>query len=114
VAGHEGAIRSLARLTDVGEDFTPSASIEVGLTTGVAQVELDLSGAIDVVAERTRLDKDLAAARKELEQTEKKLANPAFVDKAPAEIVDKIRGRRQAAESDIGRINARLATLPPS
>ncbi|MGH3949836.1 MAG: valine--tRNA ligase, partial [Pseudonocardiaceae bacterium] len=50
VAGHEGAIRSLARLTDVGEDFTPSASIEVGLTTGVAQVELDLSGAIDVVA----------------------------------------------------------------
>ncbi|MGH3517565.1 MAG: valine--tRNA ligase [Haloechinothrix sp.] len=112
VAGHEGAIRSLARLTEAGEQFSASASIEVGVAAGVALVELDLSGAIDVTAERKRLDKDLAAAWKELEQTEKKLANPAFTDKAPAEIVNKIRTRKQTAESDIDRISARLEALP--
>ncbi len=112
VAGHEGAIRSLARLTEAGEQFSASASIEVGVAAGVALVELDLSEAIDVTAERKRLDKDLAAARKEFEQTEKKLANPAFTDKAPAEIVNKIRTRKQTAESDIDRISARLEALP--
>ncbi|WP_034273782.1 valine--tRNA ligase [Haloechinothrix halophila] len=112
IAGHESSVRTLAKLTEPGDDFSGSASFEVGLATGTAHVELDLSGAIDVAAERKRLDKDLAAARKELEQTEKKLANPSFVEKAPADVVEKIRGRKQAAESDIERISARLASLP--
>ncbi|MPY79021.1 MAG: valine--tRNA ligase [Actinophytocola sp.] len=112
LAGHESSVRTLAKLTEPGEEFSGSASFEVGLATGTAHVELDLSGAIDVAAECKRLDKDLAAARKELEQTEKKLGNPSFVEKAPADVVDKIRGRKQAAESDIERISARLASLP--
>ena len=55
-------------------------------------VELDTSGAIDVAAERARLGRDLAAAQKELDQADKKLGNPKFVDKAPADVVDGIRG----------------------
>ncbi|MQA60900.1 MAG: valine--tRNA ligase [Actinophytocola sp.] len=112
VARHEPAVRALAKFTDAGDEFSASASLEVGLAAGVVNVELDLSGTVDVAAERKRLDKDLAAARKELEQTCKKLGNPAFLEKAPDAVVDKIRARQAAAESDIERITARLATLP--
>jgi valyl-tRNA synthetase len=106
------AVRSLARVTEPAEDFASSAWIEVGLGTGEVTVELDLSGAIDVAAERKRLAKDLAAAEKELSGTARKLDNPAFLDKAPGDVIDKIRARRHDALAEIERINARLASLP--
>ncbi|MFF5991641.1 valine--tRNA ligase [Prauserella flavalba] len=112
LAGHEEAIRSLARLGDPGEDFAATASLEVSLASGAATVEVDTSGTIDVAAERKRLQKDLAVAEKELKQTEGKLGNQAFLDKAPAEVVDKIRVRRDTAAADIERITARLNSLP--
>ncbi len=112
LAEHVPAIRSLVRITEPGEGFTTTASIEVGLATGDVTVELDLSGAVDVAAERKRLTKDLAAAEKELSGTEQKLDNPSFTAKAPAEVVDKIRARRDTARGEVDRINARLASLP--
>jgi valyl-tRNA synthetase len=112
VAGHMQAIRALARLTEPGPDFGATASLEVSLEGGTATVEVDPSGAIDVAAERKRLQKDLAAAEKELKQTEGKLGNQSFLDKAPAEVVGKIRTRRDTAAADIERITARLAALP--
>ncbi|MCU1681214.1 MAG: valS [Amycolatopsis sp.] len=112
LSGHADSVRSLVRLT-VGEDgFAPSVSVEVGLTTGAAKIELDLSGTVDVVAERKRLQKDLGAAQKELAQADVKLANQSFMDKAPEPVVAKIRGRRETALTDIDRITALLAALP--
>ncbi len=75
-------------------------------------MSLDLSGTIDVAAERKRLQKDLAAAEKEKAQTTGKLGNEAFLAKAPDEVVAKIRVRLEAAEADIARITAQLAALP--
>jgi valyl-tRNA synthetase len=112
--GHEEAVRSLVRLTPPAEDFAASASLEVALADGVVTVELDLSGTVDVAAERKRLQKDLAAAQKELTQTEAKLGNEAFIAKAPEHVVDKIKVRQETAVADIDRITARLAALPAS
>lgn len=112
LATHVPAVRTLAKVTEPDGGFTSSASLEAGLAAGNVIVELDLSGAIDVGAERKRLTKDLAAAEKELDGTGKKLGNPNFTDKAPAEVVDKIKARRETAQADIERITARLATLP--
>jgi valyl-tRNA synthetase len=67
-----------------------------------------------VAAERARLGRDLAAAQKELDQADKKLANPKFLEKAPADVVAGIRTRREAAEAEIARVTARLAALPAS
>jgi valyl-tRNA synthetase len=112
LAGQVDAVRSLAKVTEPGPDFASSTWIEVGLADRTVTVELDLSGVVDVAAERKRLAKDLAVAEKELTGTGKKLENQAFLDKAPAEVVDKIRARRQEAMAEIERINARLAALP--
>jgi len=107
LAGHEERIRSLLRLDPAGDDFTASASIEVeGITA-----ELDVAGVIDVAAERRRMEKDLAAARAEAEQAERKLANANFTAKAPAAVVDKTRRRLEAARADIARIEQRLASI---
>ncbi len=101
-------MRSLLRLQPAGEDFTATASLPVAGAT----VALDLSGAIDVAAERKRLSKDLAAAEKEKAQANGKLGNEAFLGKAPEHVVAKIRTRLETAEADIVRISAQLAALP--
>src|SRR6185295_17198495 len=96
LAGHEERIRSLLRLSPPSDGFTASASLEVEGVTA----ELDVAGVIDVAAERRRMEKDLAAARAEAEQAERKLANAGFTAKAPAAVVDKTRQRLEVAQAD--------------
>ncbi len=108
LAGHEPLVRSLTRLEEPAAGFAPTASVSVR----GARIELDLSGAIDVAAERGRLAKDLAAAQKELQTVTAKLGNADFVAKAPEPVVAKVRGRLSAAEADIQRISAQLDALP--
>ncbi|MEN3316766.1 MAG: valyl-tRNA synthetase, partial [Mycobacterium sp.] len=105
------AVRSLAWLTEGDESFSPSAAVEVRLARGTVVVEVDTSGTVDVAAERRRLEKDLAAAEKELAGTAGKLGNGAFLAKAPADVVEKIRARQQLAREEVDRITARLAGL---
>jgi len=106
---NEAAVRSLLRLEQPEGEFASTASLTT--STG-ATVELDLSGAIDVAAERARLSKDLAAAQKELAQNSAKLGNEAFTSKAPQDVIAKVRGRAETATADIARIQAALASLP--
>jgi valyl-tRNA synthetase len=107
VVEHEAHICALARLDAAGEGFVPTASLTVkGVNVGV-----DLHGVIDVAAERARLEKDLAAARKDRDTALAKLANRDFTAKAPEQVVSKVRVRAAAAEADIGRLEAHLAAL---
>ena len=112
LAGHERSLRFLNRLDEPAGDFAATATFEVSTSGGPVTVELDTSGAIDVAAERARLGRDLAAAEKERDQSDRKLGNPKFTEKAPADVVDGIRARRETALADIERITARLAALP--
>lgn len=111
LAGQEELVRNLANTTAPGEDFVPSASIEVRLSQATVEVTLDTHGAVDVEAERKRLEKDLAKANKELEQTGKKLSNENFLSKAPEEVVNKIKERQQVAREEVERITSRLEGL---
>ena len=88
-------------------EFTPSASVEIGSM----KVELDLSGTVDVAAERARLEKDLATAQKDMKTAEVKLSNEGFMAKAPANVVAEIKERMAATSADIERITAQLAAL---
>ncbi|WP_024440778.1 valine--tRNA ligase [Mycobacterium sp. UM_WGJ] len=115
LATQVAAVASQAWLTEPGQDFAPSATVEVrlgaGAKTSTVVVELDTSGTVDVVAERRRLEKDLATARKDLDATSAKLGNDEFLGKAPEAVVEKIRARQQLARDEVERITARLAGL---
>jgi valyl-tRNA synthetase len=108
---NEDDVRALCRLDPPGGSFTATAKLSVGV--GVS-IEFDLSGAIDVAAERARLAKDAAAAEKERATNAAKLGNEAFTGKAPEAVVAKVRDRLAAAEAELARIDAALAALPPA
>ncbi|MFH9553315.1 valine--tRNA ligase [Streptomyces sp. NPDC017435] len=110
LAAHEAAIRQLLRLQPEGDGFSATATLPVVGAT----VALDLSGTIDVAAERKRLAKDLASAEKEKAQAEAKLGNEAFLAKAPDNVVEKIRTRLEKAEGDIVRLQNQIDNLPPA
>ena len=105
IVEYSSALRFLLKLED--KDFTPSATLEIA---GV-KIELDLTGSIDVVAERTRLEKDLTAAKKDLQTAEVKLGNAGFMAKAPADVVVEIKERLAKTSADIQRITAALTAL---
>ena len=108
LAPYEDAIRFIVRTEKADGNY--SAKIEVAGVT----VEFDLTGAIDVKAERARLTKDLATAQKDLATAKVKLENEGFMAKAPLEVVTEIRERAAATTADIARIEAALAALPQS
>ncbi|MBB5918672.1 valyl-tRNA synthetase [Nocardia transvalensis] len=114
LTGQRAEIASLARLTEPGDGFAATASVEVRLSGATVTVELDTSGTVDLDAERRRLEKDLAVAQKELAGTTAKLGNEAFLSKAPEKVVTDIRTRREVAESEVARIGARLAEIAKS
>ena len=107
LAAHEEEIRSLLRLTAPADGFAATASL---LAEGIT-VELDLAGTVDIEAERKRLERDLATARKEAQSMTAKLGNAGFTAKAPADVIEKSRARLAAAEADITRLESRLAAL---
>ncbi len=89
---NEGAIIGLARIGDLaigqGIEQPADASIQVA---GDVQIFVPLKGLVDLEAEEQRLLKEIAKMDKEIDQFAKKLENPSFVDRAPADIVAKER-----------------------
>ena len=106
LAEYEDAIRFIVRADRADGNY--SAKIEVGKVT----VEFDLTGAIDIKAERARLTKDLATAQKDMATAKVKLENEGFMAKAPLEVVTEIRERLEITTADIVRIEAALTALP--
>ncbi|MGR9037091.1 MAG: class I tRNA ligase family protein, partial [Gammaproteobacteria bacterium] len=58
---------------------------------GDLKILIPMAGLIDKEAELSRLDKEIQKIIKELPKVEAKLNNPNFVDKAPAEVIEKER-----------------------
>nr|WP_305083626.1 valine--tRNA ligase [Corynebacterium sp. CCUG 61414] len=112
LAGLENVIRDIARVEAPAEGFAASASIEMRLSQATLDVALDTSGTVDVAAERKRLEKELAAAEKELDTTGRQLGNEQFLANAPEQVVEKIKVRQQVAKEEFARVTARLAQLP--
>ena len=106
LADYEAALRFIVKC-EMGEgNFT--AKVEVANVV----IEFDLTGAIDLVAERARLSKDLITAQKDRDTAKIKLDNEGFMAKAPMEVVTEIRARLQETTADIERLTALLEKLP--
>jgi valyl-tRNA synthetase len=89
-------IEVLARLEklDIGQDLAIPKTSASSVAQG-CEVVVPLAGAVDLAAELVRLDKELAGIDKDLAAVHAKLANQAFVERAPAEVVQRERERGQ-------------------
>jgi len=89
---NEVYIMSLARVSDLaigtGLERPVDAAISVA---GDVEVAVPLRGLVDVVEEEKRLLKEIGKLDKDVEFLAKKLENPSFVERAPADVVAKER-----------------------
>lgn len=112
---NEALLKKLARLESItvlgpGEEAPLSATALVG----EMEVLVPMAGLIDKGAELARLDKEILRLQGEVQRVGGKLANAGFVDKAPAEVIDKERAKLAEAEQALGKLaeqHARIASL---
>ena len=91
-SANETAIRQLARLSAFGlSEDKPARSVTIA--SGEDTIALEVEEFITPADEIARLDKEMAKLSKDIEGTERKLSNEAFVSKAPPEIVEENRER---------------------
>ena len=72
---------------------------------------IKLEGLIDVAAEKARIEKAIAGFEVEAKKANGKLRNEKFVNSAPPDIVAKVRGQLEKAESQMTALRAQLAEL---
>jgi valyl-tRNA synthetase len=105
---HAPSLRSLAGATlRAGDAPALSAVLPIGTTEALVPLE----GVVSLDAERTRLDKELKKAVKDLGFLRGKLGNPALVDSAPEEVVAELREKEAAARVRVGMLEASLCRL---
>jgi valyl-tRNA synthetase len=103
-------ITRLARL----EEISPQASVPGGsaqFVVGEATWALPLEGVIDIEVEKARLSKEIVKLEGEITGIDKKLGNEQFVAKAPEEVIEEQRSRREAAIDRRDRIAEALKRL---
>ena len=89
-------IKQMARLsTQTFADSPPPGSIQLVVQGEIAA--LPLKGVIDFAAEQVRLEKEVARLDTEIARIDGKLANADFVRRAPEEVVEGERERREEA-----------------
>ncbi|MEC9078771.1 MAG: hypothetical protein VYB43_01785 [Pseudomonadota bacterium] len=71
------------------------------------KVLVPLGSIIDREAELSRLTREVEKLATDLKRCEDKLANPKFVDRAPAEVVNKERGRAEQIVRDLEELKSR-------
>jgi valyl-tRNA synthetase len=103
-------IKRLARLSSLSFAASPPpGSVQLVVRGEVAA--LPLKGVIDFAAERARLERDLTRIEAEIARIDGKLANADFIKRAPEEVVEVERERREEAEARRRKIAEALERL---
>ena len=107
---YDDVIERLARLDNLAiAAETPKDAVSI--VHDEASLGLSVAEFIDLDAERARLSKEIEKLSKEIYGIDRKLANEQFLAKAPAEVVEEQRARREEAESVKARLQDALNTL---
>jgi valyl-tRNA synthetase len=103
-------LSKLARVSGI-EVLTSSAKPKLASSAVVdgSEIFVPLEGLIDVEAERSRLEKEIARLQQAVESTERKLANASFVDRAPKEVVEREREKLSSFKTTIEKLKANLS-----
>jgi len=104
------ALNRIARI-----EVTPGEAVQTGaamqIVAGADTIVIPLEGVIDIAAEKARLAKALEAVAKEAKSLEGRLANPAFVEKAAPQAVEKARADHAEKSAEAERLAAALSRL---
>ncbi len=106
----EETIRRLARVSRISTaaNAPPGA---VALIVRGETAALPLAGVIDVAAEQARLEKDMARVNSDIARIDGKLANVDFLRRAPEDVVEGEREKREEATTRRTKINEALERL---
>ncbi|WP_404292070.1 valine--tRNA ligase [Microvirga sp. RSM25] len=103
-------VRRLARISDISyADAAPKSSIQLLIRGEVAA--LPLEGVIDLDAERARLAKEIQKLDVEVGKIDAKLGNADFIKRAPEEVVEEQRERREEALTRKAKMDEALGRL---
>jgi valyl-tRNA synthetase len=107
---YQDLIDRMARLEySTSADAAPNGSVTFVLDG--ATVALPLEGVVDLPAESARLAKEIAKLQSEIGKMDQKLGNADFVSRAPEEVVDELRERREDASATAEKLGAALAQI---
>jgi valyl-tRNA synthetase len=103
-------VQKLARVADISfADAVPAGAVQLVVRNQVAA--LPLKGVIDLAAERARLEKEMQKVAADIARIDAKLGNADFVKRAPEEVVEGEREKRDEAEERRARIREALERL---
>ncbi len=104
-------LKTLARLESItwldGAEAPESATALVG----DMKLLIPMAGLIDKDAELARLNREIDKLGKDLDKCQTKLANPSYVERAPAEVVAQERGRVAELQSALSRLDEQAARI---
>ena len=100
----------LARLSEITFAETPPRN-SVQLLVRGSVAALPLEGIVDLAAEVARLKKEQGKAQGEIAKIDAKLGNADFVARAPEEIIEENRERRESEAARLAKIEEALARL---
>jgi valyl-tRNA synthetase len=103
-------VKRLARLAEISfADQAPHGAVQLLVRGEVAA--LPLKGVVDLAAERSRLEKEMSKVDADIKRVDAKLANADFLARAPEEVVDGEREKREEAEARKAKIVEALQRL---
>lgn len=109
---YQDLLVSLAKLESLtwlnADEQAPMSSIQL---VGDMQVRVPMAGLIDKDAELGRLQKEIDKRQQEIKRVEGKLSNPKFVDRAPADVVDKEKQKIQEHQSALMELEAQFTRI---
>ena len=109
VENNQSYIKSLGKIKDlsIGKDIQREKNSALAVATGF-EMFIPLEGLIDIDKEKARINKEIKNILAEQEKYNKKLSNPKFVEKAPAEEVARIRQKLADTQSKIKTLEETL------
>ena len=109
---YDAYIHKLCKVTSVNQ-ISKSQKPKLASSAVVDGIELfvPLEGLIDLDVERKRLEKEIQRLEQMLEGIGKKLGNPQFTDRAPKEVVEKEREKKEAFEANLDKLKDNLLHL---
>ncbi|ALK09322.1 valine--tRNA ligase [Blastochloris viridis] len=107
---HLDTLKRLARLSEITfADAAPKGSVQL-MVRGETSA-LPLAGFIDIEAETARLGKEEKRVAGEITRLDAKLNNPAFVERAPEDVVEEQREKREEYVALLAKVREALARV---